>query len=89
MGSQAYGVNTDTSDLDIYGVCIPPKEMIFPHLAGEIPGFGQQIQRFEMWQEHKVMSGALGEFLEEKKISKTVTIEDVEKELLRRSNCSK
>jgi predicted nucleotidyltransferase len=54
MGSQAYGVSADDSDLDIYGVCIPPKEMIFPHLAGEIPGFGRQIQRFESWQEHHV-----------------------------------
>jgi len=89
MGSQAYGVSNDASDLDVYGVCVPPKELVFPHLAGEILGFGRQIQRFEVWQEHKVMSGALGEFLEEKKISKTVTIEDVEKELLRRSNCSK
>jgi uncharacterized protein len=54
MGSQAYGVSTDASDLDVYGVCIPPKGMVFPHLAGEIPGFGRQIQRFEVWQEHKV-----------------------------------
>ena len=53
MGSQAYGVSNDDSDLDIYGVCIPPKEMVFPHLAGEIPGFGRQIQRFEVWQGHK------------------------------------
>lgn len=54
MGSAAYGVSLDSSDLDIYGVCIPPKDMVFPHLAGEIPGFGRQIQRFEVWQEHKV-----------------------------------
>lgn len=54
MGSQAYGVSNDASDQDIYGMCIPPKELIFPHLAGEIPGFGRQIQRFEVWQEHHV-----------------------------------
>ena len=54
MGSQAYGVSTDGSDLDVYGVCIPPKELVFPHLAGEIPGFGRQIQRFQVWQEHHV-----------------------------------
>lgn len=54
MGSQAYGVSTDASDLDVYGVCIPPKELVFPHLAGEIPGFGKQIQRFEVWQEHHI-----------------------------------
>lgn len=56
MGSQAYGVSTDTSDQDIYGVCIPPKELVFPHLAGEIPGFGRQIQRMEVWQEHHVQN---------------------------------
>ena len=52
IGSEAYGVSSDDSDIDIYGVVLPPKEMIFPHLAGEIPGFGNQIQRFEQWQLH-------------------------------------
>ena len=54
MGSNAYGVSSDTSDMDLYGFCIPPKTLVFPHLAGEIPGFGRQIQRFEQWQEHHV-----------------------------------
>ena len=54
MGSQAYGVSTDDSDRDVYGVVMPPKELTFPHLAGEIPGFGRQTQRFEVWQEHHV-----------------------------------
>lgn len=52
MGSDAYGVSSGASDTDIYGFCIPPKILTFPHLAGEIPGFGRQIQRFEQWQEH-------------------------------------
>jgi uncharacterized protein len=54
MGSHAYGVSGLTSDQDIYGVCIPPKELVFPHLAGEIPGFGRQIQRFEVWSQHHI-----------------------------------
>jgi predicted nucleotidyltransferase len=54
MGSQAYGVSIDDSDLDIYGFCIPPKEMIFPHLAGEILGFGTQAKPFEQYQIHHV-----------------------------------
>lgn len=54
MGSQAYGVSSDDSDLDVYGFCVPPKDLVFPHLAGEIPGFGQQIQRFDQWQEHHI-----------------------------------
>lgn len=52
MGSEAYGVSSAESDMDIYGVVIPPKELIFPHLSGEIPGFGAQIQRFNQWQLH-------------------------------------
>ena len=54
MGSVAYGVATELSDHDIYGFCIPPKEDVFPHLRGEIPGFGRQINRFEQWQEHHI-----------------------------------
>ena len=42
MGSDAYGVSSNSSDIDLYGFCIPPKPYIFPHLAGEIKGFGQQ-----------------------------------------------
>jgi predicted nucleotidyltransferase len=52
MGSDAYGVSSDSSDIDVYGFCMPPKDMVFPHLRGEIPGFGTQIKRFEVWQEH-------------------------------------
>ena len=40
MGSVAYGVSSDTSDMDVYGFCIPPKEIVFPHTAGAIWGFG-------------------------------------------------
>jgi uncharacterized protein len=55
MGSMAYGVGTDTSDMDVYGFCIPPKAVVFPHLAGDIPGFGRQKNRFEVWQQHHVV----------------------------------
>jgi predicted nucleotidyltransferase len=55
MGSNAYAVTSDNSDWDIYGFCIPPKDDVFPHLRGEILGFGNQIKRFENWQEHHVV----------------------------------
>jgi predicted nucleotidyltransferase len=55
MGSFSYGVSSDSSDIDIYGFCIPPKEDVFPHLKGEIIGFGRQINRFEQWQQHHVV----------------------------------
>jgi predicted nucleotidyltransferase len=54
MGSVAYGVSSEASDVDVYGICLPPKDTVFPHLAGEIYGFGTQIKRFETWQEHHV-----------------------------------
>lgn len=55
MGSNAYGVSNDSSDFDIYGFCIPPKKVVFPHLDGEIIGFGRQSKRFGQWQEHHIV----------------------------------
>lgn len=55
MGSVAYGVSSDDSDVDVYGFCIPKKNVIFPHLQGEIPGFGNQVKRFDQWQEHHIL----------------------------------
>ena len=49
-GSIAYGVSTDESDTDVYGFCIPPKHIIFPHLNGYILGFGAQPEKFEQYQ---------------------------------------
>jgi predicted nucleotidyltransferase len=54
MGSEAYGVSSGDSDKDVYGVTIPPKDLVFPHLAGHIDGFGRQIQRFDVWQQHHI-----------------------------------
>lgn len=54
MGSVAYGVSSDTSDVDVYGFCVPPKTLVFPHLAGEIYGFGRQKKRFDQWQQHHI-----------------------------------
>jgi len=54
MGSVAYGASSDTSDVDVYGFCIPPKHIIFPHLSGEIMGFGKQKSKFEQFQKHHI-----------------------------------
>jgi predicted nucleotidyltransferase len=54
MGSEAYGVSSNTSDIDVYGFAIPDKHEIFPHLRGEIDGFGTQKNRFEVWQMHRI-----------------------------------
>lgn len=55
MGSVAYGVSSDTSDCDVYGFCVPPKHVVFPHLNGEILGFGRQVKRFDQWQEYHIL----------------------------------
>lgn len=57
MGSMAYGVSSDASDVDVYGFCIPPKDVVFPHLAGHIQGFGPQPKRFDQYQQHHVKVG--------------------------------
>ena len=52
-GSMAYGVgDPKTSDSDCYGFCLPPKDVVFPHTAGYIAGFGTQPPAMEVWTEH-------------------------------------
>lgn len=53
-GSYAYGVNNDKSDMDIWGICFPPRHYIFPHEVGFINGFGTSPPNFEVYQEHHV-----------------------------------
>ena len=61
MGSVAFGVSGDSSDMDIYGFAIPPKDDLFPHLRGEIAGFGTPHRRFEQFEAHHVVDpDALG-----------------------------
>jgi len=60
MGSVAYGVSDDLSDFDTLGFAIPPKDMLFPHLAGEIQGFGRQKKRFMGYQQHHVKDVSTG-----------------------------
>ena len=66
MGSVAYGVSSENSDRDIYGFAIPPKEDLFPHLTGEIAGFGKPQPRFEQFQIAHIIdpSGAAGKGIE-------------------------
>ncbi len=54
MGSHCYGVATQDSDYDMVGWCVPPKDMIFPHLGGHIQGFGRQVQKFTCYEQHRV-----------------------------------
>lgn len=54
MGSFAYGVSGKASDMDMYAVCIPPKEHVFPHINGRVPGFGPQLDPWRQWQRHHI-----------------------------------
>jgi len=61
-GSVSYGAadTTADSDIDLYGVCIPPKIEIFPHLNGKIYGF-DDIDCFQQFQCHHIFDkDALG-----------------------------
>ena len=53
MGSVCYGVATDNSDQDIYGVVIPPRDYIFP--PNYIEGFDNRDLTFHHWQKHGVI----------------------------------
>lgn len=55
MGSVAYGVAGDASDVDVYGFCIPTKEILFPHHNGSVYGFDRP-QAFGQWQQHHVQA---------------------------------
>lgn len=57
VGSVAYGVSQASSDIDVYGFCVPPAEVVFGHLRGEVPGFGRQKKRFDQYQQHGVEVG--------------------------------
>lgn len=54
MGSEAYGVTSGSSDVDVYGFVMPPKDYIFPHLRGEIVDFSTKGKVFQNWQQHHI-----------------------------------
>jgi len=54
MGSTAYGVSNDVSDIDIYGFCMPPKNILFPYSSENIFGFGKTPENFKQYQKHHI-----------------------------------
>ncbi len=54
MGSTAYGVEGNSSDIDVYSVCVPPRDYTFPHMSGFVPGFGPPPPTFTPWQKHHI-----------------------------------
>jgi len=60
MGSVAYGVSDDTSDMDIYGFSIPSKNILFPYQYGYIRGFRKKPEGFDQFQKHHIMDKGRG-----------------------------
>lgn len=61
MGSMAYNCHhphgeksVKLSDMDLYGFAMPPKHIVFPHIAGYLHNFGKSPENFEQWQEHHI-----------------------------------
>lgn len=54
IGSIAYATNTDTSDMDYYGICLPPRAVLFPESVGLIRGFSTQIPSFDQYIQHGI-----------------------------------
>lgn len=52
MGSEAYGVSSNNSDIDVYGFCVPPRHIVFPHENKVIMGFDIDYPKFDQWQQH-------------------------------------
>lgn len=55
MGSHAYGMPMEHSDMDMYAICIPPKQYIFNDQW--IHGFENYPQIFEQFIQHGVKQG--------------------------------
>ena len=51
-GSLAYDADVEGSDRDVAAICVPPQDIVFPHLAGEIPGFGKHKKAFKSLDLH-------------------------------------
>lgn len=45
-GSTAYGATSNSSDIDLYGICMLPLDMAFPHRSGYVRGFGPAPEYF-------------------------------------------
>ena len=86
MGSVAYGVSSDSSDMDVYGFCIPPKHIVFPHTAGVIHGFDTNFSKFEQYQSHHISAESFKEKtnFEIKNKLRRYSLEEIKEEIKKR-----
>jgi predicted nucleotidyltransferase len=57
MGSAAYGANTPTSDIDLYGIAIPPLSALYPYWGGLVPLFDKGKDPFATFQKSEMQVG--------------------------------
>ena len=59
MGSRAYDTYTESSDYDLYGFTIPPKDIVFPYHHGFVFGFHKKVPNFDQLQKHGMIYDGL------------------------------
>lgn len=61
MGSESYGCSKgESSDIDIYGVTVPGRQILFPHTSGWVQYFDRDYPKFECYQQHHVKDESSG-----------------------------
>jgi len=53
VGSEAYGISSNSSDVDLIGFAIEPKEYLLPNMYGYLTEF-DDYPRFDQWQKHHI-----------------------------------
>jgi len=54
VGSVAYGVADEFSDVDVTGFYVPTVDDLFPHLRGHILGYDKDVKAPKAWQQHHI-----------------------------------
>ena len=54
MGSVAYGVSNNYSDVDVYGFSVPPKNILLPFEHEYVYGFDTNYPKFEQYSQHHI-----------------------------------
>lgn len=84
MGSAAYGVQTDKSDNDVYGFCIPPKRMLVQSFNDCVPGF-DKLESFDQWQEHGIKDRLVHDMFDKLNLPSDTKLSEVETEIKKRN----
>lgn len=74
VGSLAYGTSNDSSDFDVMGFTIPPRDQVYLNLQGYIPGYDMPHKLpFEQYQKAHILILRLEREKGENTISQSTT----------------